>query len=780
MAAGHLTPRLTGTLPRSMTSLVGRDREIAEISSLLQRDDVRLVSLTGPGGIGKTRLAIETASVISHHYPDGVSFVPLAGLTQPQNVLPAIAQGINVSQRGDIPLVEQIAASIGDCRLLVVVDNFEHVREAAPDLAALLARCHGMNVLVTSRVRLRISGEWEYGIPPLALANQPDLETSGDNEYGDAMQLFVQRASAADFGFELTEENLRAIKEICRRLGGMPLAIELAAARVRFLPPHTMLEHLQRRMTVLSGGGPDLPDRHRTMSSAIDWSYALLTTVQQRVFRSLAVFVATFSLDAAAEVLHRALGFQIRDIEAAIESLIDHSLVRVSRSTGPFPRFSILEPLRDFALDVLETSCERELMREAHAQYFLEFVERGAPFLGPDRVAKVEEVERELANIYAALAWAIEQSNTRAALWFVNALTGAFWRPRGRVHEQLVWLARVIALPGPGLEAERAGAYVGIAMAEARVGNFDAALAAAEKAMACARAVEDVRQIAWVHTVMGMICWRTSRFADSRTHLKSALALAEDLDDLFLLGWTHHNFAILAMSCGEAAEATQHFSAAHAALEELRDPWETADLDGNLAFFLETQGEFVRSSDLHRHALQEYVRLGDVWLLQFSFFDAGGYATEIGMWEQAVRLHSAMEQLKRLTGSAVPFGYEDMFQTLLASEHAHLEEREFASAWDEGAVLTIDAAVVVADQVFEAWGKNAQAKRDSTLAPHGLSPRELEVLHLVAAGKSNAQIGETLFISVPTVKVHVRSIMGKLGLDSRTALAAFAIRHQLD
>ncbi|MGD9711567.1 MAG: LuxR C-terminal-related transcriptional regulator [Thermomicrobiales bacterium] len=771
---------IAGAIPRPLTSLVGRNREIDEIAALLQSHDVRLVTLTGPGGVGKTRLAIETASVVTQHFPDGVAFIALASLTEPEAVLPAVARALRVQERGDLPIVEQLAASIHDRRVLLIVDNIEHLLEAAPDLALLLGLCPMLKMLATSRARLRLSGEWEYEIGPLALP-LPTAGPPGDiTGLPASVQLFAKRASAADSKFSLTESNLSAVEEICRRLGGLPLAIELAAARVRFMPPGSMVEQLPNSLANLGVGGPDMPVRHRSMSIAIRWSYELLSRFQQSVFRTLAVFVDSFTLDAATDVLIRACDTDAVDVETAVEALVDQSLLRVIESADGRPRFSMLEPLRDFAAELSESSNELETIRLAHARHFLEFVERGRPHFGPGRVAKVQAVERETANIYAALGWLINQNQAELALRMSWDLIFTLWQPRGRIRDQQVWMHRVIELPGGGFEAERAGAYVGLGLAEARSGRFDAAFSAAKEALTIARISGDPEKIAWALVLNGILSWRTEMLDESRVLLESALELARQLDDRFLCGWAHHNLAVCEANARRESFATSHFDMAQSLFEQLGDPWELADLEGNLAWYLETIGKISRSAQLERHAMKEHLRLGEAWLMQFSFMSAGAHANAIGRSAQAVRILSAMTQLRRQTGTAVPFGYEELYALELDRARDGLPDDEFADAWSAGESMTLDAIVAEADVVFEAWGETEASGGARSMAPYGLSPRELEVLRLLAAGKSNRQIGEELFITVPTVKVHVRSIMGKLELDSRTALAAFAIRHQLD
>jgi predicted ATPase len=610
MAARDAGPNpFQATFPRPLTSLIGRDREIAAIAGLLQQDGVRLVTITGPGGVGKTRLAIEIAPTVADLFPDGRVFVSLVTVGDDASVIPKIAEALEIRELPGTSVIDQIAAVLGGSRALLILDNFEHVVEAAPGIADLLAVCPHVSALITSRVRLRLMGEWEYSLDPLGLPDRSDTGSSGDALESAAIQLFAERARAARHTFTVNAENVKDVVGICRSVDGLPLAIELAAARVKFASPAQILERMGRERTLPSGEARDAPDRHRTMQAAIGWSYNLLSQFQQRVFRALAVFTGSFTLDAAADILHKAHGMDSPDVEMAIEALADQSLVRVIDSAESQPRFSMLEPLRDFAAETLKSSNESDAIRDAHAQYFLELVERGSPHFGPGRVAKVQEVEREAGNIYSALDWLVNLNRAEPAMRLAYALIFTLWQPRGRTHEQQVWLHRVVGLPGVGLEAERAGTYAGLGLAEAQSGNFDAAFSAAEEALANARASEYPEKIAWALIVKGIPSWRIGNHVEARTLLESALAIAWELDDQFLLGWIHHNFAVNAQLSGDETLATSHFEEALAILQELGDPWELADLEGNLALHLGMTGEITRSAQLERHALKEHWRL---------------------------------------------------------------------------------------------------------------------------------------------------------------------------
>jgi predicted ATPase len=389
-------------LPAPLTAFVGRERELAGLRALLARRDVRLLTVTGPGGVGKTRLTIEAAREIADGFAAGARFVPLAPLGSPDLVLPTIARtlGIGESRPGEIlrDLTEQLAST----ELLLVLDNVEHLLAAGPDLALLLAFCPALTLLVTSRAALRVSGEHEFAAPPLPLPVEIGTWTFEQIAASDAVRLFVERAEAVQAGFRLTPANAWDVAEICRRLDGLPLAIELAAARVKVLPPRALLARLERRLPLLTGGPRDAPARLRTMRDAVGWSYDLLDADEQRVFRQLAVFVGGFTLDAAIDIA----GDGPLPEEAVVEGislLVDQSLLLPAATDDAAncdpgePRFGMLETVREFALEELARSGEENAVRRAHAAYFRALAERAEPELrGASQSAWIARLETEL------------------------------------------------------------------------------------------------------------------------------------------------------------------------------------------------------------------------------------------------------------------------------------------------------------------------------------------------------------------------------------------------
>jgi predicted ATPase len=344
--------------PRPLTPLIGREREIAAVSNLMQRDEVSLLTLTGAGGVGKTRLALALAEQLGEEFPDGVWFVGLAPITDPGLVVPSVAQVLGVWEAAGELLIERLKAFLREKHLLLVLDNFEQVVEAAPLATELLAASPGLKVLVTSRVRLRVSADHEHVVPPLQLTEPEAPSTIAEVRAPEAVRLFVERAQAVREDFALTAENATTVAQICHRLDGLPLAIELAAARIKILPPTALLARLDRRLPMLTGGGRDAPARQRTMRDAIAWSYDLLSSDEQTLFRRLAVFVGGCTLKAAEAVANSTGDLEIDPIEG-IASLVDNSLLREETIRNGEPRFLMLETVREFALEQLELAGER-------------------------------------------------------------------------------------------------------------------------------------------------------------------------------------------------------------------------------------------------------------------------------------------------------------------------------------------------------------------------------------------------------------------------------------
>ena len=468
-------------LPVQTTLLVGREREVEEVAELVLSEEVRLLTLIGPGGTGKTRLGLQAAADLLEEFPDGVFFVALATITEPELVASTIARALGVKESAEQSLMESLKNYLRDKRLLLVLDNFEQVLEGTPLVGELLGACPKLKVLATSRISLRLYGEQEYPVPPLALPDpkvMPPLEVLTQYE---AVKLFVQRARAVKADFTVTDENAPAVAEICARLDGLPLAIELAAARVKVLTPQKMLDRLSDRLKLLTGGARDLPERQRTLRATMEWSHALLEEGERALFARLSVFAGGRTLEAI-EAVCNADGDLPLDVLDGVESLVDKSLLR-EEAAGGEPRFVMLETVHEYASENLEQSGEAEVLRRLHARYFFTLVEREkGTFKGGGRPEWFQLLEDEQDNFRAALAWTLESDEVEFGLRLAAALQ-PFWARGGHYGEGCSWLEAVLAKHDRASEAARAKALNAIGWLAQWQGDVERASNAAEEGL---------------------------------------------------------------------------------------------------------------------------------------------------------------------------------------------------------------------------------------------------------------------------------------------------------
>jgi predicted ATPase/class 3 adenylate cyclase len=693
-------------LPRQPTPFLGREQEVEALAHQLRRDEVQLITLTGPGGTGKTRLALQAAAELLDVFPDGVYFVPLAPLTDPALVPSAIGSALGLRDEGAQSLPERLSAYCATRRLLLVLDNFEHLTEAATAVGDLLVGSPRLKVMVTSRTPLRLRAEREYPVPPLGLPDEAG-ETgapAGSRRDGEsvtreistsaAVQLFVARAQAVVPTFALTDANAASVAEVCRRLDGLPLAIELAAARVRFLSPQAMLARLERRLTLLTGGSRDAPARQRTLRDTIAWSYDLLAAEEQALFRRLAVFAGGWTLEAAEAVAdyHASL-----DVFNGVERLSEHSLLRQADGLGEEPRFSMLETIREYGLEQLGKS-EEEATRAAHAAHFAalgdeaerDYRLRPGPFLAA--------LEADADNLRAALGWA--ELRGEADLGLRLALAFGTFALRGALREGQEWYRRVLALDG-GQPALRARALTGLGRLALFQGATEVALDTGAQAVQLAPAQSWIRGAAL--TLLGAAELDRGPSDRAREWFEQALdALRADPEGG---AWVPGVFIYLGLAAkhqGDLAEARRQHEAALAALAPGDMPGVRAMLLGNLSGLIWEEGDRRRAAELAREALALDSELGNVSTLITSIENAADDALFGGQPEAAARLLGAAAAMRKETNFVVDPYNREVHEASLARTREALGKLAFAAAWREGESLPLEQAIAEADAVL-AW-----------------------------------------------------------------------------
>jgi predicted ATPase len=685
-------------LPVAAHRLIGRERELAEITRGLGERETRLLTLTGPGGTGKTRLAIEAAAQLVETFDDGVFAVFLAAVRDPELVMTTIAQTLGLREQPGETIEATLSAYLESRTVLLVLDNLEQVVSAAPDVARILAAAPGASVLATSREPLNVSHERTYEVTPLPAPHEAEGMDAARALQHDAIVLFVERARATRADFSLTDENAGAVAAICSALEGLPLAIELAAARVRVFSPDAIRTRLDRSLALLTGGARDADERHQTLRATIAWSYDLLRDDEQRVFAGLAVFMDGCRPDAAAAVLDAnddALG----DVFEGVASLVEKSLLRTRDDPDGEPRVWMLETVRQFAQDLLDDASSDRL-HERHAEYYLALAQTAEGHLrGRDQAKWLEVVSRDLGNMRAALSWALADgaSADRAALGLrLAGALGRFWYQRAQALEGSTWLERALALdPGDSPEAKANALHaLGVLMDER--GEGGRAVDLFDHSLALRRAEGDDRGVASSLTSLGVVTRNLGDSVRARRFLEESLELRRRLRDSAGVATTTCDLGIVAFDEGDLVTARALFEESLALDRELDDAGGAATNLNNLAHVALALDELDDASALLHEALTAFRELGDMDGVAEALEQVAAVLIRRGQHATAAGLAGAAAGLRTSLDIPLPTADQVPLERHLAPARAELGELEYAAAFAAGAATGIEAAVAQA------------------------------------------------------------------------------------
>ncbi len=767
-------------LPVLSTPLLGRDEELAALGAAMAGPDNRLTTLTGPPGVGKTRLAIAAAAVVEQRSASSVAFVELTAIRDPDLVLPAVARALGLGEASGRSLTERFVTSLPDRDLLVVADNFEHVLDAGPALATVLAACPRLRLLATSRERLGLRGEREHPVPPLALPAPGDVVDLERFAATPSVAMLLHRVRGFQPAFEVNPTNAGALAEICVRLDGLPLALELAAARMKLFTPGELTFRLRHRMDLLTGGSRDAPDRHRTLRAALTWSHDLLNPDERATFRRLAVFVGSWSLDAATQVC------DVPDAVQTVASLVDKSLIRRSDPDGD--GFVMLESLREYGAELLVQRGEAAVTRDRHAAYYAELGARAEAMIGTDEeTTSLDGVGVAEGNLREALAHATSTGRIDMCLQLATAL-GWYFYTRGHLGQGQATLHGVLATadagPRPAPDDALAGALLMAGVLSVACGAPDDAEQVIDRSMGIGERLGDLRRQAIGSAFRGHLARARGAGGDAVAHYDRAGKLHERLGSNVGVAWSRYDLGLLARHRGDDEQAAGLLTEALDRFRGSGHEWAVGCSAWALATVELGRGRVVEAAALLTESLGRFETMEDGRGLAQCLEATAKVACTRGCHGSAARLHAAAATLRERLAAPMPDEDRRDHHALTQRVRRHLGPAAADAERRIGRGLSAAQSLALAHGVLDHGALDPSDGPPNTAPPEAppvpdranpLTPREQQVAHLVATGRTNRQIGRALGIAEKTTEVHVHHIIGKLGARSRAEVAVWAV-----
>ncbi len=764
-----------------LTRFIGRQRERTAVARLLGK--TRLLTLTGAGGSGKTRLALALVERTAENYADGAAVIELAALTDPTRVLGAVAATLGVREQPGIPLPETLLAALRPRTTLLVLDNCEHLLEATAPLAVrLLAACPGLTVLATSREALGVAGEVTWRVPPLSLPDNTGDVTPADLLASEAAQLFADRAGARQPGFVVTRENAAAVATICRQLDGMPLALELAAARVGAIPLDAIAARLDDALGLLTAGNRAALPRQQTLRGTLAWSHALLNETEQIVLRRLSVFVGGCTLPAATAVC-ASNDIAERDVPEQLARLVEQSLLTLD-GEGDDARYRALETVRQFAAERLDEAGETAATCERHAAYFLTVAIAGKEGLaGLDTGVWLTWLDAEFANLRAALAWSRTAHAVERGLR-IAALLWRFWYLRSLFTEGVGWLSGFLDAPDASQPPQQARLDALFAAGRLSIfaGKYDAAQNLLEEMLALGRLHAQPLAIASALTLLGTIAFEKQAFREARALYIEAVGHARASGDGYALALAANSVAKPMILLGEIEQAAEIFAESLPLYHAIGDTADLSRVSLWLGIIAMEQGDRVRARALFIEGLEAHRRMYTFVGIAECLEGLAALAVREKSWGRALVLASAADTIRATIGSPCPPYWRDWLAPRLDTARLALGVSVSATAWAVGTAMTMDEACTQAmAEPLPVGARNDL--RSSTVAGRraakqwygGLTAREREIATLVAGNRSNREIAAALFVAEKTVETHIGHTLRKLSFTGRTQLAGWAI-----